>query len=71
MNKGYNITFKWDFESVIENVDSVNAEELAIDLATRELDYLIRKGLICADDFDIEITDVREIADDELELYYV
>lgn len=71
MNKGYNITFRWDFESVIENVDSVYAEELAIDLATRELDYLIRKGLICADDFDIEITDVRDVTDDELELYYV
>lgn len=67
MNKGYNITFRWDFESVVENVDS---EELAIDLATRELDYLIRNGLICADDFDIEITDVRDVTDDELKGYY-
>lgn len=67
MNKGYNITFRWDFESVIEDVDS---EELAIDLATRELDYLIRNGLICVDDFDIEITDVRDVTDDELEGYY-
>ena len=67
MNKGYNIAFRWDFESVVENVDS---EELAIDLATRELDYLIRNGLICADDFDIEITDVRDVTDDELEGYY-
>lgn len=68
MNKGYNIRFSWGFESVIENVDS---EELAIDLAIREFDYLISKGLICADDFDIEITDVRDVTDDELELYYV
>lgn len=67
MNKGYNIRFSWDFESMIGNVDS---EELAIDLATRELDYLIRNKLICADDFDIEITDVRDVTDDELEGYY-
>lgn len=67
MNKGYNITFRWDFESVVENVDS---EELAIDLATRELNYLIRNGLICVDDFDIEITDVRDVTDDELGGYY-